>query len=401
VSAAQSVPLVAGFQARRSKRWLALLAGVLASCAVAAMDMDQRALARLRQPPLGLPAVPVPADNPPTTAKIALGRKLFFDRRLSHNRTMSCAMCHIPEQGFTNNEVATPVGVKGRSLPRNAPTVLNVAYETRLFHDARETSLENQVLSPLLAREEMANPSVGYLIETITSAPDYDGQFEQAFGAPADVRNIGQALASYQRTLVSANAPFDRWYFGGDADALSLSAQRGFKLFMGKSGCVQCHSVGGDSVLFTDQRLHVTGAGRRPSGHAGAAGSAVTVELVPGVVTPVQLKPGADSLRQELPDTGRMAITHDPADQFAFKTPGLRNVALTAPYMHDGSLETLEAVVRFYRAGGGELPGRDPLLRPLTLDAEEIADLVAFLESLTGDNVAELINDARSEPIGN
>ena len=127
----------------------------------------------------------------------------------------------------------------------------------------------------------------------------------------------------------------------------------------------------------------------------------MTVELVPGVVTPVQLKPGADSQRQELPDTGRMAITHDPADQFAFKTPGLRNVALTAPYMHDGSLETLEAVVRFYRAGGGELPGRDPLLRPLTLDAEEIADLVAFLESLTGDNVAELINDARSEPIGN
>jgi cytochrome c peroxidase len=247
----------------------------------------------------------------------------------------------------------------------------------------------------------MANPSVGYLLETITAAPDYDGQFEQAFGAPADVRNIGQALASYQRTLVSANAPFDRWYFGGDADALSLSAQRGFKLFMGNSGCVQCHSLGGDSALFTDQRLHVTGAGRRPSGNAGAAGAAVTVELVPGVVTPVQLKPGADSQRQELPDTGRMAITHDPADQFAFKTPGLRNVALTAPYMHDGSLETLEAVVRFYRAGGGELPGRDPLLRPLTLDAEEIADLVAFLESLTGDNVAELIDDARSAPIGN
>ena len=149
--------------------------------------------------------MPVPDDNPLTAARIRLGRKLFFDRRLSHNNTMSCAMCHVPEQGFTVNEMAQAVGVAGRSLRRNAPTLLNIGYMQTLFHDGRETSLETQVISPLLVRDEMANPSMGYLIETVKRLDDYAGLFEQAFQRGPSVETIGQALASYQRTLVSGN----------------------------------------------------------------------------------------------------------------------------------------------------------------------------------------------------
>ncbi len=196
------------------------------------------AVARVATPPLGLPPVPVPADNPPTPAKVALGRKLFFDRRLSHNGTMSCAMCHIPEQGFTNNELARPVGIEGRSLRRNSPTLLNVAYVERLFHDGREISLETQVIGPLVERTEMGNPSIGHVIARLRSLPDYDGLFERAFGAGPSPDRIGQAIASYERTLLSARSPFDRWHFAGEAAALGPRAIEGYRLFSGKAGCV-------------------------------------------------------------------------------------------------------------------------------------------------------------------
>ena len=208
-----------------------------------AATLEPPALARTVTPPLGLPPVPVPDDNPLTVARIHLGRKLFFDRRLSRNNTMSCAMCHVPEQGFTVNELAQAVGIEGHSLRRNAPTLLNVAYMHSHFHDGRETSLETQVISPFLAHNEMANPSMGHLVEKIRCLDDYADLFVQAFGRGPSVETIGQALASYERTLLAANAPFDRWYYGQQPDALSPQAQTGFQLFVGKARCVSCHTI--------------------------------------------------------------------------------------------------------------------------------------------------------------
>lgn len=345
-------------------------------------------------PPLGLPEVPLPPDNPLTLARIELGRKLFLDRRLSHNGTLSCAMCHVPEQGFTSHELATPIGLEGRSLRRNAPTLYNVAYATRLFHDGRETSLENQVWSPLLARNEMGNPSVGYVIEKIQTLPDYEGLFEQAFGRGPDMLTVGQALAAYQRTLLSGNSPFDRWYYGKEAGALSREAQRGFEVFRGKAGCTACHLVGENYALFTDNAFHNTGVGwARSMGIKGKR----SVRLAPGLTVEVEEKMLQD-FEPPIPDTGRFEVTFDPRDRWAYRTPTLRNVALTAPYMHDGSLATLEEVVAFYDRGGIDHPLRDPRLKPLGLTAEEQQALVAFLKALTGDNVERLAREARAAP---
>ncbi|NQV21019.1 MAG: hypothetical protein HQ511_06345 [Rhodospirillales bacterium] len=364
-------------------------------------DVDLRAVARIKSPPLGLPKVGVPLDNPITAEKVALGRKLFFDRRLSHNRTMSCGMCHVPEQGFTNNEVATPIGVEGRSVRRNAPTSYNVAYLETMFHDARDTSLETQVFGPLLAHNEMANPSMGFVLTSIQEAPDYEGLFEAAFGETVNVRNLGLALATYERTLLSGNSLFDKWHFGGDPQAASDQVKLGFELFTGKAGCVACHAVEDDRALFTDHGLHNTGIGFQSDTVVRISTEPIKVEVAPGVVVPMARKAVSSVGLPRERDLGRMEITRDPADLYLYKTPMLRNVALTAPYMHDGSLRPLDDVVRFYNEGGHPNPGLDPLIRPLGLKDNEVNALVAFLEALTGDNVAELQADGRSVPIGN
>jgi cytochrome c peroxidase len=215
-------------------------------------NIDRLALERIKKSHQGLPPIPFPDNNPSSIAKIRLGRKLFFDRRISHNNTMSCAMCHVPEQGFTVNEIATAVGREGQSLRRNAPTLLNVAFIGPIFHDGRETNLENQVIGPLLAFDEMSNPSVGYLIEKIKQLDDYKGLFERAFGRGVSIEKIGHALAVYERTLISANSPFDRWYYGKEADALTSKEKKGFYLFTGKAKCVNCHLINEKYALFTD-----------------------------------------------------------------------------------------------------------------------------------------------------
>ena len=378
-----------------------LAAMALVATALAQEDFDRRALERMETPPLGLPPLSLPADSAPTAARIALGRKLFFDRRLSRNGTMSCGICHIPEQGFTNNELARPIGTEGRSIRRNAPSLFNVAYQESLFHDGRETRLETQVIGPLLARVEMANPSIGYLIARIESLPDYAGRFEAAFGGGPTIGRLGSAIASYERSLLSANAPFDRWRYGGEATAMKPAARAGFALFTGKAGCAACHMIGDDHALFTDQQFHDTGLGYRDQRLRPADRGPVPVEIAPGVAVPV---PRSVIESVGLPpesDLGRHEVTLDPADLWKFKTPSLRNVAVTAPYMHDGSLTTLEQVVRFYDRGGIAHPGLDPLIRPLGLEDNEVAALVAFLESLTGDNLAALVADARSVAVGN
>lgn len=353
----------------------------------------------LSHPPLGLPPIPQPENNPITRNKVALGRKLFYDRRLSLNDTFSCAMCHIPEQGFTSNELAMAVGVEGRSVRRNSPTLYNTAYPKLLFHDGREETLEQQAWGPLLARNEMANPSIGHLLNKIRRIDDYRGLFEQAFnGRGVSMETLGMALASYQRVLVSADSPFDRWYYGKQADALSPAAKRGFRLFIGKAGCVACHTIGDSHALFSDDRLHNTGIGYRES--MGIRPRTHPVQVAPGITIEVE-QSIIDSVSEAVPaDVGRYEVTQNPDDRWKYKTPSLRNIALTAPYMHNGSLSTLQEVVDFYDAGGIDNPLLDPLIRPLRLSTEEKQALVAFLESLTGSNVETLVADAFAAPVG-
>jgi len=379
--------------------WIAcaLSVGVLSALA-APTDADRKAVARLQSPPLGLPPVTVPADNPVTLQKVALGRKLFFDRRLSRNDTMSCGMCHIPEQGFTNNELQTPVGVNGRAVKRNVPTILNAAYEEHLFHDGREAMLETQVILPLLAANEMANPSIGHLIQKIAGLPDYDGLFEAAFGGGPTIDRIGKAVASWERTMLAGASPFDQWYFGGHADALTEGQRRGFEIFSGKGNCISCHLIGERSALFTDQGFHNTGVGIRTNNQSGGK---IRVEIAPGVHVMVEAAVVESVGLPREADSGRLEVTDRPEDLHRFKTPSLRNVALTAPYMHDGSLPTLSSVVEFYDRGGVPHDGLDPLITPLGLSAAEKTALVAFLEALTSGDIQALVEDARAAPVGN
>jgi cytochrome c peroxidase len=355
-------------------------------------------LAYAARPPLGLPPLPVPADNALSAERVALGRKLFFDRRLSLNNTFSCAMCHVPEQGFANNEQATAVGIEGRSVRRNTPSVYNAGYAARLFHDGREFSLEQQVWGPLLARNEMGAPSVGYVVEKVRGLSDYAGLFEAAYGRGPSMETIGQGIAAYERTLNSADSPFDRWHFGRRKDALSPAARLGFSLFTGKAGCAACHRIEEKSALFTDQDLHNTGLGFRAAMSGPAAKP--KIQAAPGVV--FELDPAAlASVSEEKPaDLGLYEITQNPADRWKYKTPSLRNVALTAPYMHDGSLAALKDVVRFYNEGGVPNENLDPRIKPLHLSEREMDALVEFLKSLTGSNVEALVSDAFTVPVG-
>ncbi len=303
--------------------------------------------------PFGLPAVPRPAGNPPTAEAIELGRRLFFEPALSADGTISCASCHRPEHGFADPR-ALSKGVGGQDGPRNTPTVLNGVYFERQFHDGRADSLEEQVEGPVTSPVEMAQTRAG-AVARIGAAGDYQTGFERAFGpGPVTFEKIAMAIASFERTLVSGDSPFDRFYFGRDPAALSEEARRGWEVFRlpEKGDCAVCHLVGARAALFTDNLFHNLGVG---------------------------LDAGGD-----LTDLGRSNVTGRDADRGAFKTPSLRNVALTAPYMHDGSLKTLREVIDFYAVGGRPNPSLDPEIKPLLLSEQDRRDLEAFLESLTG-----------------
>ena len=379
---------------------LALAAASLAAQGGAAasepQDWSRAALARALDAPLGLPPVPHPADNPPTRAKIELGRKLFFDRRLSINRTMSCAMCHIPEQGFANREMETAVGVEGRSVRRNAPTILNVAHLDSLFVDGRDSALETQYLAPLTAANEMANPSAGYVVALLARLPDYEAPFRRAFGAGPSLDRIGMAFAAYQRSVIAGDSRFDRWYYGGEATALSAPERRGFALFAGVAGCTACHRIGESFALFTDQAFHDTGYGWWREQLRQNPPPRQRVEVAPGVSYALPWRTVASVGEKRPADLGRYEVTLDPADRWKFRTPGLRNVALTPPYMHDGGLPDLIAVLRFYNDGGRPHPGQDPAIRPLGLEPSDLEALAAFLAALTSAEVPRLVEEARS-----
>ena len=351
-----------------------------------------------QHPPLGLPKLPQPANNPVTAAKISLGRKLFYDRRLSINNTFSCAMCHIPEQGFGNNEMQTAIGIEGRSVRRNSPSLYNIGYAQLLFHDGRENQLEQQAWGPLLAHNEMANPSIAYVLDKIKHSADYRSLFETAFHTGPTMETLGQALASYERTLNAANSPFDRWYYAKQSQALSEPAKRGFQLFTGKAGCSVCHIITEKSALFMDQKRHNTGIG-----YAEAMQSTPDqqkVQVAPGVFIDVALKNLHGLSTEKSNDLGYYEISQNPKDRWAYKTPSLRNIALTAPYMHNGSMATLEEVVQFYNRGGVANENLSPLIKPLNLTDPEAAELVAFLNALTGGNIETLVSDAFAAPVG-
>lgn len=327
---------------------------------------------------LGLPPLPEP---PKLLAE--LGRQLFFDRRLSANGTLSCAMCHLPQQGFTVNELRTSVGMEGTSLRRNAPTLWNVAYVRELFVDGRAASLEAQALQPLLHPDEMGNPSLPALMRRIAALPEYGPRFRRAFGSARPTpQRVATAIASFERTLVAGDAPFDRWRYGGRADAIGERAQRGFELF-DTLGCTGCHLVGEHDALFTDDQFHDTGVqARSDARNAGDAEFTLAAGLQARFDPPTLRRIGVP----DQPDHGRYEVTRREADRRAFRTPGLRNVALTAPYMHDGSLATLEDVVDHYAAGGSrDDPLQDARIRPLKITVDERAALVEFLKSLTSD----------------
>jgi cytochrome c peroxidase len=330
--------------------------------------------------PLGLPPLPAKLADPRI---VALGKKLFFERRLSFNDTMSCGMCHIEKQALTSNEVATSVGMEGKSLRRNAPSLFNVIYETTLFRDGRENALETQIWSPILSADEIAAPSVGWVLAKVRRLPDYPPLFEAAYpGQGITMETIGAAIAAYERTLLSANSRFDRWRYGGDQDALSSQERLGFELFTGKAGCAVCHQIGPKSALFTDGKFHDTGLGYAHT--MGLGKKDVDIRLAAGNFTTRSQKDLQAISSPSANDLGRFEVTQDPKDRWAFKTPSLRNVELTGPYMHDGSITTLKEIIEYYDRGGDYSPNKSEFIKPLNLSEDEKEALVAFLRSLTG-----------------
>jgi cytochrome c peroxidase len=360
--------------------------------------VDADLLGNIKSEHLGLPSFSAYQQEAPDASAIALGRKLFFDRRLSRNKTMSCAMCHIPEQGFTSNELKRPIGVEGRNLKRNAPTLLNVVFNRRLFWDARESNLAQQVWSPLLAKNEMNNPSVGHVLEQLHSDEEYPDLFINAFGETANMMNVGQALAQYQQSLIGANSRFDQWYFGRDKNALNKLEQQGFAVFMGKGACQSCHSVGDNYALFTDHQLHNTGVGYEDSMRK--TPKSIAIQLAPGMSAQVDKELINSVGEKKENDLGLYEVTLKPLDRWKYRTPSLRNVALTAPYMHNGEFSSLDEVIEFYNVGGTPNALRSPLIRPLNFTKNEQVALREFLKSLTSSNVAELVLDGFAAPVG-
>jgi cytochrome c peroxidase len=292
--------------------------------------------------PASLGERPVPADNPLTADRVQLGRKLFFDPILSGDRTVSCASCHLPEKGFSGG-AASSRGINGHPTRRRSPSLVNRAFGASQFWDGRAVTLEEQALRPIADPTEMGN-TVGEAVRRLSADAGYKSAFDAAFPSEgARPATLAKALAGFQRVLVRGDGVIDRFRKGARS-AMSEQAAHGFWLYESKGGCWRCHGGGN----FTDEKFHNTGV----------------------------------SWGKEPLDLGRYEVTKDDADRGRFKTPSLRGVGLTAPYMHDGSLKTLEGVIEHYSRGGQTNPHLDPAVKPLRLTADEKAALVAFLKAL-------------------
>jgi cytochrome c peroxidase len=304
---------------------------------------------------LGLPSVPLPTQDPLTPGLVELGRKLFFDPKLSSTGTISCSSCHMPDKFFSNGK-AFGEGVYGRQTSRNVPSLLNAAFKATLHWDGNPTTLEQQLKYPLSGYAEMNLRSYDDLTETIRSRPDYVEAFRSELKVEPEKitrEEVAHALASFERTLISGNSPFDRYYYGKEKDALSKQAQRGLELFTGKASCSECHRIEEDYALFMDARFHRLGIGYVPE-------------------------------KQAYSDPGVGTVSNSDYEGMFF-TPSLRNVAETAPYMHDGSARTLEdAILLHYRRTDPKI-NRDAALKTNTFTRTELEELVEFLRSLTGE----------------
>lgn len=290
-----------------------------------------------------LPPTPVPPDNPQVDAKVRLGSQLYFDTRLSADKTISCATCHAPETGWANHN-ATDTGIRGQVGGRNSGSIIDAAFMRFQFWDGRAATLEEQALGPIHNPIEMGE-TLENVVRKLNAIPGYRSQFLEVFGTEVNTDGIAKAIAAFERTIVSGPSPYDR-YLAGDPTAMKPEAIRGMRIFNGKGHCTACHS----GPAFSDQSFHNLGIG----------------------------------MEKDNPDVGRSAISKDPADWGKFKTPGLRNVSLTHPYLHDGSEKTLMDVVNLYDRGGVPNRNLDVAMLPLALTASEKRDLVAFLEALTG-----------------
>ncbi len=300
--------------------------------------------ARPREP-LGLVPVVWPRDNPYTPEKAALGRLLYFDPRLSADGTVSCATCHNPKYAFTDG-AAVSTGIRGQKGNRSAPTVINRAYSLAQFWDGRAPTLEEQAKGPMANPIEMGSTHEA-IVENLKKVQGYRALFAAAFGSDEiTIDRAAQAITTFERTVMSGNSPYDR-YRAGQKTAMTASQIRGLDVFLNKAKCDACH----EGVNFTSNMYANLGV-------------------------------GADTPD---PDVGRYAVTHDPKDWGAFKTPTLREIARTAPYMHDGSLKTLEDVVEYYDKGGTPNRNLDRRIKPLHLSGQDKKDLVAFLHALSGE----------------
>ncbi len=344
-------------------------------------------------PLLGLPPLPVPADNPQTPAKIQLGNKLFHDKRFSIDGTISCSSCHDDNKAFTDN-LPVAVGHHGLTGTRNAPTVINAAFNKLQFWDGREPSLEAQSKAPFINPLEAGLPSHQPILDIVRSDADYRKAFNEVFGVQADkltMEHVSKAIASFERSIIAGNSAFDRYYFKADKSALTEQQQRGFQLFLGQGRCVSCHVIEQDQALFTDGRFHNIGIGI----------NAIQQDVPPLVQAFLEAKARGGNVDQmvlsdkKTSELGRFAVTQSFNDMGAFKTPTLRNIALTAPYMHDGSLKTLKDVIIHYNNGGVTPAGAQVNaylsggIRPLNLTDSQIDDLDTFLEALTSAQFAK------------
>jgi cytochrome c peroxidase len=332
---------------------------------------------------VGFPTVLTQYAISPATlrpARVALGQKLFFEARLSADGTVACATCHDPARAFTDGRPVS-VGIHGRVGQRNAPTVLNSLYNKAQFWDGRVDTLEQQAALPITNPFEMGSASVGDAVSRIADDKDYQTQFMQAFGRGVNEQDMLSAIAAYERTLASFDSPFDH-FIAGEANAISDSTKRGWELFNTKARCHLCHALTEnqrDATLFMDNDFHNIGIGILRH-HVAPLAQQAERELAQGHLPAIDTA----AITSEMSVLGRFLITRKKSDIASFKTPGLRNVVVTGPYFHDGSIQTLWDVMDHYNKGDGITdPWLDKDMQPLALSESEIDDVVAFLASLT------------------
>ena len=325
----------------------------------------------------------IPEDNAPNAARIALGRKLYFDPKLSKDGTVACATCHDVTRSFTDLRPASE-GIGGKVGRRSAPTTMNAALLTSQFWDGRAARLEDQAILPIVNSIEMGQPNGEAVLAAIAADPSYAPMFQAAYGRAPKYEDVGRAIASFERTLIFLDAPFDAW-LRGDAKAISDEAKRGFVLYNGKARCATCHPLSAANPVGSDGRFHNIGVSARHQDFVGLAAKAL--ELLAKNGSKAQIDELA--LGSDVAELGRFVVTRIEPDIGGFRTSQVRNIGITAPYMHDGSLATLWDVMDHYNKGGEQNPYLDGGIEPLALSEGEVNELVAFLFTLTDRRFAD------------